>query len=156
MLSLAACRPAVFEVCTYFLVPGLSGCLCFFFPAQHYQLPADSFSCCGCLALPAAGAEGAADQEQQQQQQSGEHWPSREVTYADFVSDAMWLKMTKGLKKEEKACMKAPLVYQELMSYIKGSAEALEAGGHLSLEQYLEVRRKVCGGLTASFLPSAG
>ena len=47
--------------------------------------------------------------------------------------------MTKGLSKDEKARLKAPLVYQEVMSYIKGSAEALEAGGRLSLEQYQDV-----------------
>jgi hypothetical protein len=47
--------------------------------------------------------------------------------------------MTKGLTRDEKAALKASLVYQEVMSYIKGSAEALEAGGRLSLEQYLEV-----------------
>lgn len=58
---------------------------------------------------------------------------------ADFVCAGMWSAMTKGLTKEQKACLKAPLVYQEVMSYIKGSAEALEAGGHLSLEQYQDV-----------------
>lgn len=62
------------------------------------------------------------------------------VPPADFVSPGMWSAMTKGLSKEEKARLKAPLVYQEVMSYIKGSAEALEAGGHLSLEQYQDVR----------------
>lgn len=86
-----------------------------------------------------AGADDGTGQQQQMVQGNGQHYPSREITYADFVSDAMWNKMTKGLKKDQKACMKAPLVYAELMSYIKGSAEALEAGGHLSLEQYLEV-----------------
>lgn len=42
--------------------------------------------------------------------------------------------------EERKSDMKAPLVYQEIMSYIKGSAEALDCeSGKLSLEQYLEV-----------------
>lgn len=59
--------------------------------------------------------------------------------------------MTKGLSKEEKARLKAPLVYQEVMSYIKGSAEALEAGGHLSLEQYQDVGAAVAASTTPRY-----
>jgi hypothetical protein len=66
-----------------------------------------------------AGGDDEDDGPQQPQQGVGQHYPGREVTYAEFVSVGMWSKMTKGLKKEEKACLKAPLVYAELMSYIK-------------------------------------
>lgn len=53
----------------------------------------------------------------------------------------MWEGVIKGVcvSKQEVSLLKAPLVYAEIMSYIKGSAEALEAGGHLSEAQYLEV-----------------
>eukprot|EP00775_Hariotina_reticulata_P001454 gene1454-1796_t len=64
------------------------------------------------------------------------------ITYSEFVSPEWWKRMTRGLSKDERTLLKAPLVYQEVMSYIKGSAEAMEAGGSLNLEQYLEVGRK--------------
>ena len=42
--------------------------------------------------------------------------------------------------KEEKQSLRPALVFQEIMSYLKGSAEALEnESGHLTLAQYLEV-----------------
>jgi hypothetical protein len=69
-------------------------------------------------ACAATGGDAEDNNNQQQQQRSGQHYPGREITYAEFVSVGMWSKMTKGLKKEEKACLKAPLVYAELMSYI--------------------------------------
>jgi hypothetical protein len=79
----------------------------------------------------------------------------QEITYAEFVSPAFWGRITRALgrqsfSKEQRAAMRAPLVYQEIMSYIKGSAEALEAGGSLSLAQYKEVRagRMVAGPAT--------
>lgn len=73
------------------------------------------------LGWHAASAVAGGDDEDtgQQQQRSGQHYPSREITYAEFVSPVMWGRMTKGLRKEEKACLKAPLVFAELMSYIK-------------------------------------
>ncbi|KIZ02024.1 hypothetical protein MNEG_5936 [Monoraphidium neglectum] len=62
-----------------------------------------------------------------------------EVRFEEFVGRDMWAAVTRGLSKEERSALKAPLVYQEITSYIKGSAEALEAGGRLSLAEYLEV-----------------
>jgi len=54
----------------------------------------------------------------------------------------MWEGVIKGvcMSKQEVSLLKVPLVYAEIMSFIKGSAEALEAGGHLSEAQYLEVK----------------
>ncbi|KAK9820310.1 hypothetical protein WJX72_008781 [[Myrmecia] bisecta] len=63
----------------------------------------------------------------------------REVSYQYFV-DHMWRQIS---TKEERLRLKAPLVYQEIVSYIKGSAGAQSSEtGKLSLEQYLEVGRK--------------
>lgn len=76
----------------------------------------------------------------------------QEITYAEFVSPAFWGRITRALgrqsfSREQRAAMRAPLVYQEIMSYIKGSAEALEAGGALSLEQYQQVRAQPVQGM---------
>jgi hypothetical protein len=76
----------------------------------------------------------------------------QEITYAEFVSPAFWGRITRALgrqsfSREQRAAMRAPLVYQEIMSYIKGSAEALEAGGALSLEQYQQVRAEPVQGM---------
>lgn len=38
---------------------------------------------------------------------------------ADFVSRRMWDKITKGLSRKEVAQLRAPLVFAEIMSYIK-------------------------------------
>lgn len=52
--------------------------------------------------------------------------------------------------------LKPSLVFQEIMSYIKGSAEALESEiGHLTLDQYLEVRKlliRKCFAITSHVL----
>lgn len=65
--------------------------------------------------------------------------PKKEADYDYFVSD-IWPKIS---TKEEKQAMTAPLVWQEICSFLKGSSEALEnPDGKLSLEQYLEVGRK--------------
>ncbi|CAD7695958.1 unnamed protein product [Ostreobium quekettii] len=61
------------------------------------------------------------------------------ITYQYFV-EVLWKKLT---NKEERQDLKPSLVFQEILSYIKGSAEALESeSGHLTLEEYLEVGRK--------------
>ena len=54
-----------------------------------------------------------------------------------FFAGEMWRRVATA---QEKAALKPALVFQEIMSYLKGSAEALEnESGHLTLEQYLEV-----------------
>ena len=55
-----------------------------------------------------------------------------------FFEGVMWRDVA---SKEQKALLKPALVFQEIMSYLKGSAEALQnPDGLLTLEQYLEVQ----------------
>lgn len=51
----------------------------------------------------------------------------------------MWTRIT---TPEERRGLKPALVFQEIVSYLKGSAEAVSSNsGWLSLEQYLEASR---------------
>ncbi|GLI67622.1 hypothetical protein VaNZ11_011869, partial [Volvox africanus] len=64
---------------------------------------------------------------------------NREVTYQYFVN-SMWKKIT---SPEQRGSVAPGLVYQEIMSYLKGSAEAIASPmGHLSLSAYLTLGRK--------------
>ena len=64
--------------------------------------------------------------------------PRREVTYFVFTSE-LWPKMT---RKTRMQCHPT-LVWTEIRSFIKGSAEALHSeDGYLALEEYLELGRK--------------
>jgi hypothetical protein len=63
----------------------------------------------------------------------------REVSYSYFVT-TLWRRITTPAQRER---LRPPLVYQEIRSYLAGSAEALASPGHrLSLEAYLELGRK--------------
>ncbi|KAK9807285.1 hypothetical protein WJX73_007725 [Symbiochloris irregularis] len=63
-----------------------------------------------------------------------------ELSYAAFV-DHIFRRLP--IAKEDKGKIKASLLWQEIMSYIKGSAEAMDSpGGRLDLDGYLEVGRK--------------
>ncbi|KXZ49100.1 hypothetical protein GPECTOR_23g31 [Gonium pectorale] len=64
---------------------------------------------------------------------------NREVTYQYFVS-SMWKHIT---TPEQRTAVAPGLVYQEIMSYLKGSAEAIASPvGHISLDEYLRLGRK--------------
>ncbi|DBA81851.1 TPA: hypothetical protein ACH3X1_007570 [Trebouxia sp. C0004] len=65
--------------------------------------------------------------------------PKLEADY-DFFVDVMWAIIS---TKEEKQTMTPALVYQEICSFLKGSAEAMDSpGGRLTLQGYLDVGRK--------------
>ncbi|KAG2432292.1 hypothetical protein HYH02_013015 [Chlamydomonas schloesseri] len=71
---------------------------------------------------------------------------NREVTYQHFVS-AMWPSIT---TPEQRAQVAPGRVYQEIVSYIKGSAEAISSpDGHLSREQYMALGRKRAANFSA-------
>jgi len=63
----------------------------------------------------------------------------QEVTY-QYFTNVMWKRITRDREDKE---MKPALIYQEIMSYIKGSSEALRSPKkHLSLEDYLSIGAK--------------
>jgi len=73
--------------------------------------------------------------------------PRRKLMSYQYFADVLWKKLT---SKQERASLKPSLVFQEIMSYIKGSSEALESEkGHLKLDQYLEVGYKRAPNYTA-------
>jgi hypothetical protein len=39
-----------------------------------------------------------------------------QITYTEFVSQEWWKRMTRGLNRDERVLLKAPLVYQEVWS----------------------------------------
>ncbi|KAK9827525.1 hypothetical protein WJX74_008224 [Apatococcus lobatus] len=62
----------------------------------------------------------------------------QELSFVGFQD--IWTSIT---TKEQRHMLRPTLVYQEILSYIKGSREALETeAGHLSLDQYLAVGKK--------------
>ena len=63
----------------------------------------------------------------------------KEVTYTFFVN-TLWKRIT---TKEQRAALRPALVYQEIRSYLAGSADALAHPDHrLPLAAYLEIGRK--------------
>lgn len=57
------------------------------------------------------------------------------------MDDKVWFKIT---TPEERKALQPGLVFQEVLSYLKGSAEAVSSdAGWLSLEQYLEASARI-------------
>ena len=86
-----------------------------------------------------------ADGERNEQQAEGERDPRREITYQVF-KDELWKKMT----KKKKVDYHPSLVWTEIISFIKGSVEALHSkNGYITLEEYQTIGRKRAPSFTA-------
>ncbi|EFJ46513.1 hypothetical protein VOLCADRAFT_118102 [Volvox carteri f. nagariensis] len=89
--------------------------------------------------LEAGGGDGHAASDSYGLGVAGRARLNREVTYQYFVN-SMWKKITTPDQRDSVA---PGLVYQEILSYLKGSAEAIASpAGHLSLPAYLALGRK--------------
>jgi hypothetical protein len=86
-----------------------------------------------------------ADGERIEHQPEGERDPRREITYQVFKNE-LWRKMT----KKKKVDYHSSLVWTEIISFIKGSVEALHSeDGYITLEEYQTIGRKRAPSFTA-------
>ncbi|CAC5365910.1 unnamed protein product [Mytilus coruscus] len=82
--------------------------------------------------------EGNQDNQNQGHQNKKKVAPRREMTY-ELFAETVWPHMNKGVGKK----YHPSLVWTEIMSFIKGSYEALsKATGYLSKEEYVDIGRK--------------
>lgn len=93
----------------------------------------------GTAAAPANGLH--AGRQRARSSQDGSALRQRELTWALF--EDMWRKGYEAERKANTGRIDPKLIYQEFMSFIKGSAEAVSSpNGYLSLEEYLDLGRK--------------
>ncbi|VDI71816.1 Hypothetical predicted protein, partial [Mytilus galloprovincialis] len=82
--------------------------------------------------------EGYQDNQNQGHQKKKKNAPRREMTY-DLFAETIWPHMNKGIGKK----YHPSLVWTEIMSFIKGSYEALsKPTGYLEKEEYFDIGRK--------------
>ena len=85
------------------------------------------------------------DGKRNEQEAEGERDLRREITYQVF-KDELWRKMT----KKKKVDYHPSLVWSEIISFIKGSVEALHSeDGYITLEEYQTIGRKRAPSFTA-------
>ncbi len=83
--------------------------------------------------------------ESNEQQAEGKADPRREITYQVFKSE-LWRKMT----KKKKVDYHPSLVWTEIISFIKGSVEALHSeNGYITLDEYQTIGNKRAPSFTA-------
>ena len=86
-----------------------------------------------------------ADGESNEQQTEGKADPRREITYQVFNNE-LWRKMT----KKKKVDYHPSLVWTEIISFIKGSVEALHSeNGYITLDEYQTIGNKRAPSFTA-------